>query len=78
MEIRNRPWTDLAKLIRVIESCETEGQLSVMANKMWWVYAKKYPSTNNHNYGLINKTYIVKLKELNELEDELEEGGLCD
>lgn len=64
MGIRNRPWTDLAKLIRVIESCKTEGQLSVMANKMWLVYAKKYPTVNNHNHDLINKTYIVKLKQL--------------
>ena len=42
MEIRNRPWTDLAKFIRVVESCETREQLESMANKMWGLYTNKY------------------------------------
>jgi hypothetical protein len=75
MEIRSRPCAAIAKLIRVIESCETKDQLQGMANRMWWNFLSKYPG---YDYGPIGKPYNDKLEELNELENELEEGGICD
>jgi len=69
MKSRNRPWTDLAKLIRVIESCETRYQLEGMANKMWWAFCRKY--RDNH-WESADTAYHNKLKEFKEWEDDIE------
>ena len=71
MEIRNRPWTDLAKLIRVIESCETKDQLEGMANKMWGAFCKKY---SDYNWESANTAYQNKRNQFNEWNYGPEEG----
>lgn len=62
----DKPYRAIVKLIRVIESCETVGQLNV-ANKMWNNICSN--DIINEEYWTLNDIYDNKLKQLQEKEN---------